>query len=156
MAPTMLFTGAAKSRSTRGVYVLGTSTSRMRPAPCSTTASRRVVPPWIWCRTDATAAPRAEIGTSTTHALEETQVGATTDPGDDLAHAELASEQRHEQIPLVVVDDRHQDIAVADVLALEQFEIGPVAVEHERPPKPRGERLAPGLIPFDERDIELG
>ena len=47
-------------------------------------------------------------------------------------HAELASQQRREQVLLVVVDDADQDVAAADVLALEQLEVGAVAVQHQR------------------------
>jgi hypothetical protein len=68
-----------------------------------------------------------------------------TDTSDDPTHAQLPRDQRHEQVPFVVVDHRYQDVTPSDVFALEKLEIRPVAVEHERPSEPGGERFSPGL-----------
>ena len=65
-------------------------------------------------------------------------------------HAELPRQQRREQVLLVVVDDADQDVAAADVFALEQLEVGAVAVEHERVPQPAGEHLAARDVALDE------
>ena len=73
------------------------------------------------------AAPRAEMRDVDADALEEAQVGRLADPRDDALDAELTAEQRRQEVLLVVVDDRHHDVAAADVLGLEQREVGAVA-----------------------------
>ena len=63
------------------------------------------------------------------------------DPRHDLRHAELTAEQRREQVALVVVDHADQHVAAADVFALEELEVGAVAVQHQRALQPRREHL---------------
>ena len=68
--------------------------------------------------------------------------------------AELPRQQRRQQVLLVVVDDADEDVAAADVLALEQLEIGAVAIEHERVLEPAGDHLAARRVALDQRDVE--
>ena len=68
------------------------------------------------------------------------------DAGHDLRHAELAPEQRREQVALVVVDHADQHVGAPDILALEELEVGAVAVEHQRAREAGRQHFATGRV----------
>jgi hypothetical protein len=88
------------------------------------------------------------------HALEQSQVRRPRDAGDHLGHTQLTAEQRSQQVALVVVDDAHQHVAVADVLGLEELEVGAIAVEHQRAVEPRRQRRAAFLAALDHPQVD--
>ena len=87
--------------------------------------------------------------------LEQAKVTGPAHPRHDLRDAELPAEQRRQQVALVVVDDAHHHVAAADVLGLEQPEVGAIAVEHECAAQP-GRQLRPARgVALDDADVDV-
>ena len=86
------------------------------------------------------------------HPLEKTEVRRLPHSGDHLAHAKLATDQTGQKIPLVVVDDGHQDIASSDLLCFEELQVCPIAVENERVLERRGQQLPARAVRFDHAE----
>ena len=75
---------------------------------------------------------------------------------DDRPHAELLANEAGQQVALVVVDHRDQHVAASDLFALEQPQIGPVALQHQRIAECRREHLAPLAVVLHDGETDAG
>ena len=89
------------------------------------------------------------------HAFEEPEVRSTTHAREHTAHTELPAEQRGEQVAFIVVDDRHQHIASADILGLEQLQVRPVSTQDQGVAEAAGQELASRGVALDDHHIEI-
>ena len=75
------------------------------------------------------------------------------DARDDAPHAELPAEQRGQQVALVVVDDRDQHVAAADVLASSSSRSVPSPFSTSAAPQPARDAARPARVALDDRHV---
>ena len=86
--------------------------------------------------------------------FEQPSIVGPADSSNDARHAELPTEERRQQVFLVVVDHRDQHVALANIFALQEREIRPVALQDQGALQPRSEQLATSRVALDHSQLD--